>query len=108
ELEAGARLLGMPRIRKNAVGKINSAEAEWTSRRRRRRLCGERRDHRIEHGQRHHGAERAAQERAAREVLLGDDHRFSDSLVRLPKHKRRQGTNLHTLAASKAKVLIKP
>ena len=72
ELEAGARRVRHPVLRRRAVGKVDGAEA---LRRRGRRLGqrGERRDHRFEQRQRHRGAD-SAQERAPGQCSLGDKH----------------------------------
>ena len=73
ELEVGTDGCRMPRIRKYAVGHVDGPEPE----RRlgcRLRLGRQRRHHRIEHGQRHSGAKGTAQERAAGQMLLRDDH----------------------------------
>ena len=60
-------------------GHVDRAEPE-RRRRGRVRLRGERRHHRVEQRQRDRGAERAAQERAAGQMLLRDDHGYSVSL----------------------------
>ena len=73
ELEVGTDGCRMPRIRIHAVRHVDGPEPE----RRlgcRLRLGRQRRHHRIEHGQRHSGAKGTAQERAAGQMLLRDDH----------------------------------
>ena len=73
ELEVAADGRRMPRVRVHAVRHVDGPEPE---RRlcRRPRLGRQGRHHRIEHGQRHRGAKGAAQERAAGQMLLRDDH----------------------------------
>ena len=66
----------MPRVGEHAVRHVDRAEPERRARRR-ARLRRERRHHRIQQGQRHRGAEGTAQERAAGQMLLRDDHGYS-------------------------------
>jgi hypothetical protein len=76
EREILAGLVGMPEFRPHAAREIHRAEPE-------RRVCRclalgrQGRNHGVEERERHGGAHGAAQERAAGQVLLRNDHRFS-------------------------------